>query len=111
VVIELLIHTIMTSSVSKTTFDAYKRTGEVQQLGHIELLLTLAYNNLGLTYYELSMQAEYNECMMRLNDVFGSQNGLFDFIRSSCFDDVIEEIKLNAIYWKSFLPSPIALAA
>jgi hypothetical protein len=110
VVIELLLHTMMTSSVATKTFSIYN-DGALHQVGNIELLLTLAYNNLGLTYYELCMYAEYNECMIRLNDVFGTQNGIFDLIRPTCFDDIIEEIKLNAIYWKSFAPSPIALAA
>lgn len=110
VVIELLLHTMMTSSLATKTFSIYN-DGALHQVGNIELLLTLAYNNLGLTYYELCMHAEYNECMIRLNDVFGTQNGIFDLIRPTCFDDIIEEIKLNAIYWKSFAPSPIALAA
>ena len=110
VVIELLVQTIKSSSVATTTFSIYNY-GAIYQVSNIELLLTLGYNNLGLTYYELCMYAEYNECMIRLNDVFGSQNGIFDLIRPTSFDDIIEEIKLNAIYWKSFVPSPIALAA
>ena len=110
VVIELLVQTIKSSSVATTTFSIYN-CGAIYQVSNIELLLTLGYNNLGLTYYELCMYAEYNECMIRLNDVFGSQNGIFDLIRPTSFDDIIEEIKLNAIYWKSFVPSPIALAA
>jgi uncharacterized protein (DUF427 family) len=110
IVIEMLVHTIMTSPATTTACPNYN-DGVFHQVGNIELLLTLVYNNLGLTYYQMSMYAEYNECMAKLNDVIGNQNVIFDLIRPNCFADIIEEIKLNAIYWKSFAPSPIALAA
>jgi hypothetical protein len=110
IVIEMLIHTIMTSPVTTTSFPNY-HDGVFHQVGSIELLLTLVYNNLGLTFYKLCMFAEYNESMVKLNNIVGNQNVIFDLIRPTCFADIIEEIKLNAIYWKSFVPSPIALAA
>lgn len=111
IVIEMLIHTIMTSPETTTSFPNYKNDGVFHQVGSIELLLTLVYNNLAMTYYKLCMFPEYNECMVKLNDIVGNQNVIFDLIRPTCFADIIEEIKLNAIYWKSFVPSPIALAA
>ena len=104
VVIESLILAIRTLPVATTAGDIYQR-------GSLELLLTLALNNLGLAYSEMCMHDEYNECMVTLSDLFQNQSCIFATIRPASFAEIIEEIKLNVIYWKSFAASPAALAA
>ena len=108
-VIGMLNHIIRTSPVTPSFI--YSNNGVLHQVGNIDLLLTFTYNNLGLTFYKLCMYAEYNECMVKLDEVVGNRNCILELIRPACFIGIIEEIKLNAIYWKSFFPSPVALAA
>lgn len=74
-------------------------------------MLTLAFCNLGLTYSNMCMHDKNNERMVRLNYLFKNQSCIFATIRPSSFAEIIEEIKLNAIYWKSFAALPVALAA
>ena len=84
---------------------------ELRTSDDILLLLTLTYHCLGHLYYELGMFSESSECMMKLHYVFMSQNDVFDGIRLSYFYNIIDEIKLNIVFWKMHVPSPIAIAA
>jgi hypothetical protein len=77
----------------------------------IVLLLTLTYHCLGHLYYEMGMLTESRECLMKLQHLFMSQSDIYESIRWSSFSNIMNEIKLNIVFWKMYVPSPIAIAA
>lgn len=121
VLIELLIDIVTTnettSSIATTTNtivesnEEEEEEEEVAKGGDIILLLTLSYHCLGHLNFELGMFAESSECMMKLHSVFVSQCDFFESIWSIRFDAIIDEIKLNIVFWKMHVPSPVAIAA
>ena len=115
VLIELLSEIVTAKTESSltqpmnTTFESDDE--EVEKAVDIILLLTLTYHCLGHLNFELGMIAESSDCMMKLHYVIVSQPDVFECIRSSHFDHIIDEIKLNIVFWKMYAPSPVAIAA
>ena len=116
VLIELL-NDIVTTYETSSTLAATNETlvesddEELRTTDEILLLLTLTHHCLGHLYHELGMFAESSECMMKLHYVFTNQSDIFESMRLSYFHDIIDEIKLNIVFWKMYVPSPIAIAA
>jgi hypothetical protein len=116
VLIELLTDIVTTNETSSTLAAANASLvesddEECRTSDDILLLLTLTYHCLGHLYYEFGMCAESSECMMKLHYVFMTRNDIFESIRLSYFYNILDEIKLNIVFWKMYVPSPIAIAA
>lgn len=111
VLIDLLIDITTTNTASTTPQPVTNDGSEVQATDDILLLLTLTYHCLGHLYYELGMLADSSECMMKLHHVFMSQRDCSESFRLRYFHNIIDEIKLNIVFWKMYAPAPIAIAA
>ena len=114
VLIELLGEVATKSEVSspQVTNTIVDSNGSQLSLANDNILLSiLTYHCLGHLYLELGSLAESSECLMKIQDIFLSQNDCFESNRWSDFDDIIDEIKLNILFWKLYEPSPIAIAA
>lgn len=116
VLMDLLTDIVTTNETSSTLSVTNSSLVEIDDeerrtTDEILLLLTLTYHCLGHLYYELGMLDESSECMMKLHYVFMSQSDIFESIQFRRFYNIIDEIKLNIVFWKMYVPSPIAIAA
>lgn len=75
------------------------------------LLLSIAYNNLSLCYFDLQMYAECDMYMKKLNEWLVSHSFIFEGLWVSDYNKVVHEITMNVNYWKLSTPSAVAVAA
>jgi hypothetical protein len=87
------------------------QTPETYNVSNIVLLMTIMYNNLGCLYFELDMVTAGRECMAKLADFSLQYDDYYRVFQSGCFEPIIEQVKLNIIFCKFYVPSRIATAA
>lgn len=75
------------------------------------LLLSIAYSNLGLLYFELQMYEECDMFMTKLSELLLKQSNVTEKCRISGFYEVILEVTMNVKVWMLCAPSPVAVAA
>jgi hypothetical protein len=84
---------------------------EYWNICNVVLLMTITYNNLGCLYFELGMVLSGCECMTKLSEFSYHHNNFYEVFQFGCFENVIEEVKLNLLFCKFHVPSHTAKAA